>query len=349
MKRQRILIAAGGTGGHLLPAQQLSSALEKRADLLFAGHRLGESAFFRRDHFSFHSIEAAPLVLSPKGLIRFAAISCRSVWQALKLLRSYQPDLVIGFGSFHAFPILAAAALLRKEILLFEANCQIGKVNRLFAPFATYVAAQFPFPGKIELVPLLPWKEKTSTWNKAAAREKYGLDPTRTTCLVFGGSQGAAFLNKAAPFALPASVQAIHLSGKEERLAEVERLYAEAGVPVAVKAYEAEMESAYAAADFAICRSGASTIAELIEHELPALLIPFPYSTDGHQIANGRFLAKIVGGGIMMLEQEANRESMQRAALSLLERAAEHRQSLAAYRQECKGRESFAEKIMRGQ
>src|SRR5690606_4744117 len=139
---------------------------------------------------------------------------CRSVWQALRLLRSYHPDLVIGFGSFHSFPVLVAAALLRKKILLFEANCQIGKVNRLFAPFASYVAAQFPLPGKVELVPLLPWKKPPPSGDKAAARIKFGLDPSRTTCLVFGGSQGAAFLNRTAPLALPLSIQTIHLAGK---------------------------------------------------------------------------------------------------------------------------------------
>src|SRR5690606_33248070 len=179
-------------------------------------------------------------------------------------------------------------------------------------------------PGKVELVPLLPWKKPPPSGDKAAARIKFGLDPNRTTCLVFGGSQGAAFLNRTAPLALPLSIQTIHLAGKEERVAEVERLYRETGVTAVVKAYEAEMDHAYAASDFVICRSGASTIAELIEHELPALLIPFPYSTEGHQIANARFLAKIVGGAIMMPEQETNQVSMQRAVLSLLEHAGEH-------------------------
>ncbi len=341
------MIAAGGTGGHLFPAQQLSVELERRAEIFFLGEGLERSPFFQKERFPFQTIAAAPLLFSLSGLLRFTGVSCKSICKALFLLRSLSPDLVIGFGSFHAFPVLAAAAFLRKKILLFEANCQMGKVNRLFSPFAS-IAAQFPLPGKVELVPLLPWKKKPSTWSPNAARERFGLDPDRITGLVFGGSQGALFLNKMAPIVLPSFVQAIHLAGKEERVEEVRLLYAKRGIKAAVIAYESEMDCAYAAADFAFCRAGASTIAELIAHELPAILIPYPFSTDGHQIANARFLAKNVGGAIMMLEQAATAESLSLAIASLLEQAKEFRNALGAYRQECAGRESLADRVMRG-
>lgn len=348
MKRKKIVIAAGGTGGHLLPAQQLSSSLAKEADILFAGHALEKSPFFRRDLYPFSSIEAAPLSFSPKGLLRFIAVSCSSIWTAVKLLKSHNPDLVVGFGSFHAFPVLAAAALLRKKILLFEANCQLGKVNRLFAPFAKILAAQFPFSDKAEPVPLLPWVKKSSSWERIQAQEKFKLDPGRKTCLVFGGSQGALFLNRMAPLILPSTLQAIHLAGKNERVEEVQLQYANRGIRAAVLAYEEDMESAYAAADVAFCRAGASTIAELIAHQIPALLIPYPFSTDGHQIANARFLAKNVGGAIMMLEHEGGVESLSLAFLSLLDREEECRRVLGVYRSQSAGRESLADKIMRG-
>lgn len=348
MRKQKIVIAAGGTGGHLLPAQQLSLALEQEAEILFVGHGLEASPFFHRGRFSFHPIQAAPFHLSPKALFRFAAISCRSIGESLSLLRSYLPDLVIGFGSFHAFPVLAAAALLRKKIALFEANCQLGKVNRLFSPFAYLVAAQFPLARREELVPLLPWKERSTSWQRTAALEKYNLDPSLKTCLVFGGSQGALFLNQMAPIALPADLQAIHLAGKEERLEEVRLSYAKRGIRAAVKAYEEEMESAYAAADIAFCRSGASTIAELIAHQIPALLVPYPFSTDGHQVANGRFLAKNVGGGIMVQQSEGTPEILSAALRTLLDLAEECKRALGVYAEECKGRESLAAKIARG-
>jgi len=345
--RKKILISAGGTGGHLLPAQQLSLALRDRADLLFVGHGLERSPFFRRDLFAFHSMEAAPLRLA--RLFPFIQISCKSIWRSLALLRSYRPDLVIGFGSFHAFPVLAAAVLLRRKILLFEANCQFGKVNRLFARFADYTAAQFPLPGKVELVPLLPWREKVRIWDKTAALRKFGLEEGRKTCLIFGGSQGAAFLNRAIAQVLPANLQAIHLVGKEERIREVQDLYARVCIPACVLAYEEEMESAYAAADFAICRAGASTIAELIAHQLPALLIPYPYSTDDHQVANARFLAKNRGGAIMMLEQQATQTALVQAVHSLIEHADEYREKLGLYKEECEGRVGWSQRILEGE
>ncbi len=348
MKKQKIVIAAGGTGGHLLPAQQLALLLEQEAEILFAGHGLERSPFFQRNRFPFHPIDAAPLRFSLKALLRFASVSCRSIGQSISLLHSFRPDLVIGFGSFHAFPVLAAAALLRKKIALFEANCQLGKVNRLFSPFAHLLAAQFPFSKKAELVPLLPWKERRAPWERKAALEKYKLDPDKKTCLVFGGSQGALFLNRIAPLILHDSMQAIHLAGKEERVEEVKDAYAKRGLIAAVKAYEEEMESAYAAADVAFCRSGASTVAELIAHQVPALMVPYPFSTDGHQIANGRFLAKIVGGGIMALECEATPEVLSAQLKALLDRAKECKGALGAYAKECRGRESLAAKITRG-
>jgi UDP-N-acetylglucosamine--N-acetylmuramyl-(pentapeptide) pyrophosphoryl-undecaprenol N-acetylglucosamine transferase len=236
---------------------------------------------------------------------------------------------------------------MRKQIVLFEANCQLGKVNRLFSPFAKSTTAQFPLPkGRVELVPLLPWKERSPLMDKAEAKEKYGLNPEKMTCLVFGGSQGASFLNRAVPRALSSSMQAIHLTGKEERVDEVTNLYAEMGISASVRAYESEMERAYAAADFAICRSGASTIAELIGHELPALLIPFPFSSDGHQVANAEFLAKKVGGATMLLEETACQEALLSEVMRLIENRDVLRDVLRVYRKECEGRESFAARIM---
>ncbi len=344
MKKKRILIAAGGSGGHLLPAQQLSLSLKEHADVVFAGHRLSQSAFFEHDQFPFHSIEAAPL--SFKRLFSFAWISCRSIVKAIRLLRSFQPDLVIGFGSYHSFPVMTAAVLLRKKISLFEANCQLGKVNRLFSPFAQSTVAQFPLQSTIDLVPLLPWKERAPARDKREAKQLYGLDPDKTTYLVFGGSQGAAFLNRAIPAALDSSMQAIHLAGKEERVEMVVRFYRERGIAASVKAYEPEMDSAYAAADFAICRSGASTMAELIAYELPALLIPFPFSADSHQITNAEFLAKKINGATMLLEAESHQEALMSKLNDLIDQREAFQEALRVYRKECEGRMSFAARIL---
>lgn len=279
----KVLIATGGTGGHLFPSRQLAELLHD-CEVAFAGHGLKESPFFDRkipyyDIVSTGSKKNLPLLLY-------------GVWQALKLLLRFKPDVVVGFGSFHSFPVLMAAVLLRKKIVLFEANCTLGQVNRFFARFADKVALQFPVPHeKAAYVPLLPWTAKR------ARTKKYAKDPNRLTILVFGGSQGAAFINKtfceAAKF-LSFPFQVIHLTGKEDP----EISYS---VPAVVKPFEEEMAAAYEVADLVVCRSGAGTVAELIQNRLPAILIPYPYAHD-HQRKNGEYLKE---GARILLQKEA--------------------------------------------
>ena len=304
--RLKILIAAGGSGGHLFPAQQLAELMKGESEILFAGHKLGESPFFEREKISFAEIASAP----PKWgkWLSFFKASLQGFSKSVSLIRSYAPDVVVGFGSYHAFPVLLAAAVLRKKIVLFEANCILGKVNRLFSPAAKKIAVQFPQQKALSkgvFVPYLPWKkEKQSDVSKERARGYFGLEPGKTTLLVFGGSQGAAFLNEAMPKAarLLGGVQVIHLTGKGSVRYE--------GIPSCVKECEKEMPLAYAAADIAVCRSGAGTVAELIRHRKPALLIPFPHASENHQWINGQFLKTQVGGARLLEQAEASPEKI---------------------------------------
>jgi UDP-N-acetylglucosamine--N-acetylmuramyl-(pentapeptide) pyrophosphoryl-undecaprenol N-acetylglucosamine transferase len=203
---------------------------------------------------------------------------------------------------------LAAAAVLRKNIVLYESNRVVGKVNRLIAPFAKAVAIQLPLIHQ-ELkqsvpVPLFPWIQKQGKIEKGAARRAYGLDPDRFTILVFGGSQGAAFLNQLVPAMGKGEWQAIHMAGNEEAATEVRALYCEAGIVAAVKGFESNMGAAYQAADLAICRSGAGTTAELIRYQVPSILIPYPTAADDHQRHNAEFLTA-KGGAVWMAQSEA--------------------------------------------
>ena len=279
----KVLIATGGTGGHLFPAQQLAEMLPD-AETLFAGHKLDTSPFFHRK-VPFCEIHSASSIKQWPRLLK-------GVWQSIKLILRFQPDVVVGFGSFHSFPTLLAAAILRKKIVLFEANCSLGKVNRFFAPFATKLALQFPIAHrKAVYVPLLPWTKK------GGRAQRYSRDPARITILVFGGSQGAQFINQTfceAAGLLTFPFQVIHLTGKEDVGVKYE-------VPAIVKPFEAEMESAYEAADLVVCRCGAGTVAELIRFQKPAVLIPYPYAHD-HQRKNGEYLKQ---GARVLLQKDA--------------------------------------------
>jgi UDP-N-acetylglucosamine--N-acetylmuramyl-(pentapeptide) pyrophosphoryl-undecaprenol N-acetylglucosamine transferase len=337
----KILIAVGGTGGHLLPAQQLADELSSHAEILFAGGGLGESRFFDREKFAFCSIAAAPWASKKRGA--FIVSAFRGTWQAMRLLFSWKPDLVIGFGSFHAFPVLLAALLFRKKIALFEANCLLGKVNRLFAPFASLIASQFPLEpssSKVRLVPLLPWKKQK---HLALTKEK----KSTVTILVFGGSQGAQFLNQIIPAVIPVSAHVIHIAGNEEAVQVVRELYRERGIQASVMAFEKEMPKAYAAADVAICRAGASTLAELIRYEVPALFIPYPFAADDHQRINAEFLAKKVGGAKMIKQESATPARLSQEVNELLGNVELFRAKLAEFRKSCEGRISFKEEILK--
>ena len=303
----RILIAAGGSGGHLFPAQQLADLLPE-AELHFAGHGLSKSSFFQRDRFAFTDIESAPLE-KPFAFLRTLGSGVR---ESLQLLLRLNPDVVVGFGSYHTVPVLCAALLLRKPIVLYEANASLGKVNRLFSPFARAVAS--PFPGKgVTRIPFFPWIQKeTST-----SLEGYGLESP--VCLVFGGSQGAAFLNENFwRVAQLAGVHVLHFTGKEEQVAPVAERYAQVGVKAVVKAFEPQMARAYAAADCAVCRAGAASVSELVRYRVPALLIPYPYAGN-HQQKNAEWFAQM-GGGTWVQQADAAPEHCAKEIKKLLQR-----------------------------
>lgn len=345
----KIVIAAGGSGGHLLPAQQLAEDLQNEAEILFAGHRLNASPFFRRDLFSFQSIPAAPLRLSLKGLFEFFKAMACGVWLSFRLIRDFQPDVVVGFGSFHSFPILLAAVLMRRKIVLFEANCLLGKVNRLFAFDAKIVAAQFVLknhPKNLRQVPLLPWKQKMVFMEKSQARSELGLDKDRLTFLVFGGSQGAGFLNRCIPSCLPINCQVVHLAGNDEATAAVAELYREAKIFAVVKSFESNMRLLYCAADFVVCRSGAGTMAELIRYSLPALLIPFPFAADDHQKANAEFLVKNIRGAAMIYEEDATLQAIIEALKTMIHESINFRAELIRFANECEGRISLSQQVL---
>lgn len=298
---RKVMIAAGGSGGHLIPAKQLAQQLMSRgSQVIFGGYQLATSPFFDR------SVPFAE-ISSSKQLSKLIPLG-KGVCQALRMIRREKPDVVVGFGSYHTAPILVAAALLRKKIFLYEANRTMGKVNRWMAPFAKGIGIQFPLLGyeneKLVQIPLFPWDGPRTKMCAQEARLAYGLDPNRKTLLVFGGSQGASFLNGVMPevMDLMSEWQVIHLAGNEAAAETVRKAYPRAAL---VKAFETNMRQAYSAADFAVCRSGAGTLSELIRFGVPSLLIPYPHAADNHQRMNADYLAQL-GGCALLDQKEAN-------------------------------------------
>jgi UDP-N-acetylglucosamine--N-acetylmuramyl-(pentapeptide) pyrophosphoryl-undecaprenol N-acetylglucosamine transferase len=307
----KVLIATGGTGGHLFPAQAFARELKENAEILFTGANLASSRCFYSDQFAFKEISSGAIIT--KNPLKAAKALWKiglGVKQAAQLLGEFRPNLIIGFGSFHAAPLLFAALLKKVPIILFEANSKPGKVNRLFSRFAKLTAIQFPAAknelfSETALVDPPLWAKK-QLLSQQEARLHYGLKPDRKTILVFGGSLGAKRLNTLAAEALTQlksePIQLIHLSGSEEETVRLRSFYAEHDLLAVVKNFEHAMYQAWSAASLVICRAGAATIAEQIAYEVPGILIPYPAAADDHQTKNAEWMQDEVKGAYLLPE-----------------------------------------------
>ncbi len=306
----RIIISAGGTAGHVYPALCLAAELASLsgAEIRFVASGLSENVFFRERSFPYDEVlSATPSVRGVKRfLMPFRLV--KGIVQSFFILRKQQPRLVIGFGSFHTFPVLVAAFFLSIPIYLPEQNICLGKVNRFFRKKAVIVASHFPEtdpPFRSNSVHVgMPLRfKRESRSDPGEVRKLFHLDPDRTTVLVAGGSSGALAVNalfiEALSYLEDFSFQVIHLIGKNEDEESVERYYRKLSRKAYVRSYDPRMEEFLTAADFMVTRAGAGTIAEQIEWEKPAILIPYPYAY-GHQEKNADFMEQTVKGGIKL-------------------------------------------------
>lgn len=323
-----VLIATGGTGGHVFPAQALGrQLLEKNHNVLFMGKGLSSNSYFAKHLFRSESIDSATPF--KKGMLQkllslFSLI--KGTLQAFSLIGKYKPNLVVGFGSFHSFPVLAAAFLRRVPIVLFESNSVPGKVNQIFSRFSQFSGIQFPqakelLKGPCFEVEMPFWREKGNGERLKERRDYFSLDENLFTVLVFGGSQGASFINMVVADTLKQfhekgkKVQVIHMTGSLPSAEEVQSFYVENDMKASVKPFEEKMHLAWKSADMVICRAGAATLAEVIEFEVPAILIPFPKAADNHQLKNALFFQEEVRGGFCLEEKKLTPKDL----LSLLQ------------------------------
>lgn len=322
-----VLISSGGTGGHLIPAQQLAKKLieEDGAEIFFMAKGLSCNRNFNKDLFKFKDVSSGPLT-SKQIIGSLFAIFWGTV-ETIKYILKNKVDVIVGFGSYHTFPVLLGGYLLGKPIVVFESNSTLGKVNRFFAQGAKALAMQFEMKGKktyenLKMVPPLPWIGKDIKMDKKSARKKLNLDEDRFTFLVFGGSLGASFINDMFSMACEKVIskkafQIIHICGDEVKARQLKSFYDSLKIISFVSSYEKDMVPIYSAADLVVCRSGAATISELIFFEKPSVLIPFALSSENHQELNAFFLQDKVKGGYVFLEKNFDIEEFVKV-LSLL-------------------------------
>lgn len=319
---KKILIAVGGTGGHLYPAQALARQLirfDESNVIMFAGGGLGENNFFAQKEFHYQNVSSATFKKRHflENIKAVGSIS-KGIVQSHSILSSFKPDIVVGFGSYHSLPLLAAARIKGIPIILHEANAIPGKVNRFFSKYAKLTGITFPqtgllLPGK-SLRVAFPLREgyTSSFASREEARQYFRLSPLKFTLLVFGGSQGALALNTQIGATIlemadrTKNFQVIHLTGNTMATNEVKKLYDDIGIESYVADFEEKVDKAWAAADMSITRAGASSIAEQIEMEVPGILVPFPYSADGHQDKNADYMVNEVQGAMKINEVDLN-------------------------------------------
>ena len=320
----RVVIAGGGTGGHLYPGLALAQAVLRRhpeADILFIGTERGlESRVVPAHGFALYtlSIRGLQRSLSMQNLLFPFRLAGSFVKSVLKLL-AFKPDLVIGTGGYVAGPPLFAAKLLRIPAVIQEQNSYPGLVNRLLgkrvdAVFLTFAAARPFFAGQKNIFitgnPVLMGRAQKS---REQSCQELGFDPARKTLLVFGGSQGAKRINEIVAGALAQifqldDVQIIWIVGPAWQKT-WQHLEAEHGGRLRVLGYVDDMASVYNLTDLAVCRAGAMTISELTLFGIPAIYIPLPGATADHQTANARAVVA-AGGGLMAAQSELSAEKL---------------------------------------
>lgn len=309
----RLVLAAGGTGGHLFPGIAVAEAVrrsEAGAEILFVGTANGlEKEMLPRLGF--------PLRLIPAEQLRGRNIwgMARAVWTALRglgaawrVIREFTPDLIFSIGGYASGPTVLAGWGRRVPCVLLEPNAIPGLANRVLGRFATRICVGFP-----RTVQFFPRQKAVYTGNplrvslSAPAQTQPAASRARTL-LIFGGSAGARRLNQTVPLALACLRQTgqpgriIHQTGKAD-YDEVRAAYARCHLEAEVVPFIENMRDAYDAADLVICRAGAMTLAELTALGKPAILIPYPYAADDHQRANAEVLVE-AGAARMILDAE---------------------------------------------
>jgi UDP-N-acetylglucosamine--N-acetylmuramyl-(pentapeptide) pyrophosphoryl-undecaprenol N-acetylglucosamine transferase len=330
-----LLIAAGGTGGHIFPGLALADAIvaqEPSARVAFVGTKRGlESTLIPKAGYQLHLVDMVPFAGSNK--MRVPGALARSVWQSRRLLKLYSADAAIGMGGYASVPLVIGARSARVPALVHESGAIVGRANALAARFTPHVGFAFQntvgkLPGSVTpRVVGMPLAPQFSTFDRSAmraeAREAFGLPEGKAALFVMGGSLGAAHLNDlavelAGRWKGRNDVAIVIKAGRDHAERVEEGLARNGGSEVArcISFFE-RMDLAYAAADLAVCRAGAGTVAELAVTGLPSILVPYPHAIDDHQTLNAGALVE-AGAAVLIPDAELSVEGAQPTIEQLL-------------------------------
>lgn len=336
----KIIIAGGGTGGHLFPGIAIAQEFkikDNSAQMLFVGTEKGiESRVVPSEEFEIRYISAEGL--KGRGILKKMKSVCKipiGIIQSIKILNSFRPDIVIGVGGYASGPVCAASFLLGYPLVIQEQNLFPGFTNRIIGRFADLIFTSFEETEKFfnkEKVHLTgnpirkgiaEFESEDKVFELKFHAEASSLKPLKFTLLIFGGSQGAHSINKAMVDGLEYlakfkdSVFIIHQTGITD-LEFVKKSYEKMGFESEVVPFINNMADSYKKADLVICRAGATTISEITACGKAAVLIPFPFAVNNHQEMNARVL-KDNGAAEMIIERDLNGEVLANKILFLMQ------------------------------
>ena len=325
----RVLIAGGGTGGHVFPGLAIAEEFQERdrdVRILFVGTRKGqESQIIPREGFPIEFITAEGLM--GRGLVNgfIAMVKLGAgILKSLKIVRAFRADLAIGVGGYASFPLIVAARLLRVKSIIQEQNTIPGITNRILGKwvdkvFIAFDQARSYFPaGKCVM--------SGNPVRKRLRERGPGHKGAKFTILVIGGSRGAHELNQAMIEALDylhemrGSLKVIHQTGEKD-YPDISAAYQKKGVEAEVYPFISEMERVYASAHLVICRSGALTLAELMMFHKASILIPYPFAANRHQELNARELVSKKAAR-MIMSSDLNGQLLAREIIDLFQHPA---------------------------
>lgn len=322
----KVLIAAGGTGGHIYPGIAVAKEILRRdpsSEVLFVGTARGlETKIVPAGGFQLSLIKSAGLKnVGLAGKLKGLLILPQSFLEARRLIRDFKPDVVVGAGGYVSGPVLLTASLMRVPTLVMDSNALPGFTNRRLAPFVTRAALTFdaalPFFGKKGIVTGNPVRREFFEIAPKKRGEKVNL-------LVFGGSQGARAINHAMGEALAFlpddHVRITHQTGESD-LVKLQEIYSRSEREADVRAFISNMVDEFAKADLIVCRAGATTCAELSAAGKAAIMIPLPTAADDHQRKNAEAL-EAAGAARMILQKDLTGESLANEILELIDQPA---------------------------
>ena len=342
---QRIMVAGGGTGGHLFPGLAVVEELRRRVpglEVKFVGTARGiEARVLPSRGEDLDLLKVTPLKGQGVGA-RFKSLARipAAMKQASALMREFEPDLVLGVGGYASGPVLLSASLSGRPTAVLEQNAHVGMTNRILARFVDRAYISFEQTEDV-------FGKTKSRWTGNPVRHEFveharlaiadpeGFESRARSVLVLGGSQGARKLNEDVPRALAQAdlanrgLKVVHQTGESMR-DEVEAIYRELGIQARVVTFIDEIARAYSNAALVVARAGATTLAELCAIGRPSILVPFPFAADDHQTKNAKALeeqgasicireselevdalGELIGG---LLDDPARRQTMARAA-----------------------------------